>query len=130
MNPTLSSIDKFNYLTSLLESSAAEAVAGLSLTAANYDEAIATLRKRFGNPQLIVNCHMEALLSATAVSSQNDVQGLRKLHNSVEAHIRGLRALGVPAETYGGLLMSVLVNKLPPEVKLIVSRELTERIGT
>ena len=123
-NPTLSSIDKINYLISLLESSAAEAIAGLSLTAANYDEAVATL-KGFGNPQLIVNRHMEALLSVTAISSQNDFQGLRKLHNSVEAHIRGLRALGVPTETYGGLLTLVLVNKLPPEVKLIVSRELT-----
>ena len=65
-NPTLSSVDKFNYLSSLLESSAAEAIAGLTLTAANYDEAIATLKKRFGNSQLIVNRHMEALLNTAA----------------------------------------------------------------
>ena len=37
-NSTLSSIDKFNYLNSLLESTAAEAIAGLTLTSANYDE--------------------------------------------------------------------------------------------
>ena len=119
-NPTLSSVDKFNYLSSLLDSSAAEAIAGLTLTAANYDEAIATL-KRFGSPQLIVNRHMEALLNTAAVSSHQDVKGLRKLHDSVEAHIRGLRALG---SAYGGMLSSVLVNKLPPEIKLIVSRDI------
>ncbi len=124
-NPTLSSVDKFSYLISLLESSAAEAIAGLTLTAANYDEAIATLKKRFGNSQLIVNRHMEALLSIAAIPSHHDIKGLRKLHDSVETHIRGLRALGVPAETYGGLLTSVLVNKLPPELRLIVSREMT-----
>jgi hypothetical protein len=45
-NPVLSGVDKFNYLTSLLESSAAKAIACLTLTAANYDEAIATLKKR------------------------------------------------------------------------------------
>lgn len=53
-NPVLSDIDKFNYLTSLLESAASEAIAGLTLTAANYDEAVATL-KRFGNKQSIIN---------------------------------------------------------------------------
>ena len=39
--------------------------------------------------------------------------------------MRGLRALGVPATAYGGILSSVLVNKLPPEIRLIVSREMT-----
>ncbi len=124
-NPSLSSVDKFNYLTLLVESSAAEAIAGLTITSANYEEAIATLRKRFGNPQLIVNRHMEALLGVTAGSSHLDIKGLRKLHDTVETHVRGLRALGVLAETYGGLLTSVLVNKLPSEIRLIVSREAT-----
>ena len=117
-------MDKFNYLSSLVESSAAQAIAGLTLTAANYDEAIATLKKRFGNPQLIVNRHMEALLNTAAVSSHHDVKGLRKLHDSVEAHIRGLQALGISASAYGGMLSSVLVNKLPPELRLIISREM------
>ena len=124
-NPTLSNVDKFNYLSSLLESSAAEAIAGLSLTDANYDEAIATLKKRFGNSQLIVNRHMEALMSVTSVSSNHDIKRLRKLHDTVEAHVRGLKALGVPAESYGSLLTSVLVNKLPSEIRLVVSRAMS-----
>lgn len=44
-NPTLTSIDKFNYLKSLLESQASEAVSGLTLTSANYEEAISTLKE-------------------------------------------------------------------------------------
>lgn len=35
-NPKLSDIDKFNYLWSLLEHSAREAISGLTLSAANY----------------------------------------------------------------------------------------------
>ena len=100
-------------------------IAGLAITSANYSEAIATLRKRFGNPQLIVNRHMEALLGVAAVPSHLNINRLRRLHDTVEAHVRGLHALGVPAESYGGLLTSVLVNKLPPEIRLIVSRETT-----
>ena len=75
-NPNLSGVDKFNYLISFLESSAAEAIAGLTLTSANYDEAIATLKKRLGNPQLIVNCHMEQLLGVTGLTLHHDIKGL------------------------------------------------------
>ena len=52
-NPGLSEIDKFNYLKSLLEKSAAEAISGLTLTADNYKEAVSILKKRFGNKQQI-----------------------------------------------------------------------------
>ena len=104
-----------------MEPSAAEAITGLTITFANYDEAIANLKKRFGNSQLIV----EEELSVAAVSSRLDIRGLRKLYDTVEAHVRGLCALGVPAESYGGLLTSVIVNKLPSELRLIVGREMT-----
>ena len=42
----------------------------------------------------------------------------------MEAHIRGLRALGISVAAYGSMLSSVLVNKLPPGIRLIVSREI------
>jgi hypothetical protein len=125
-NSALSSIDKFNYLNSLLESAAAEAIAGLTLTSANYEEAVATLKRRFGNKQLIVNRHMDLLLNLEAVASQHNLKGLRQLFDVVESNIRGLRALGVPASSYGGLLSSILISKLPAELRLIVSRELNE----
>ena len=41
----ISNVDKFNYLNSLLEGSAAEAISGLKLTAANYGEAITILKR-------------------------------------------------------------------------------------
>ena len=46
-NPSISDIYKFN--NSLLERTAHEAVSGLTLTSANYHEAILILKKRFGN---------------------------------------------------------------------------------
>ena len=82
-----SSIDKFNSLLA-----AAEAIAGLTPTDANYEEAVATLKRRFGNPQLIINRHMEALLNVTGVIS-----------HYMTVWRRGLKALKVPARSYGGL---------------------------
>ena len=56
-NPDLTDIDKFNYLHSLLEHNAAEAIAGLTLSSSNYEEAIALLKKRFGCKQQLISTH-------------------------------------------------------------------------
>ena len=124
-NPSLSDVDRFNYLKSYLESTAADSIAGLTLTSANYAEAISTLKKRFGNTQLIVNKHMDGLLSLPTVNSHHDVKCLRRLYDAVESHVRGLRALGVRTESYGGMLISIIMSKSPEELRLIVSREIT-----
>ena len=76
-NSKLATIDKFNYLNSLLEKSASEAIAGLVVTNANYEEAIAILKTRFGNKQMIVNKHMDDLINMAPVTSNDDLIGLR-----------------------------------------------------
>ena len=60
LNTTLLAVDKFMYLSSLLEGPAMRAIAGLKISEAN--EAIDILKKRFGNEQLIINHHMDTLL--------------------------------------------------------------------
>ena len=91
-NDNLSDIEKFNYLTSLLERSAREAVSGLALTAANYHKAIDTLNKRFGCKQ-IVNNHMDALLQVEAVVSSPSTRALRRLFDNISCHVRSLISL-------------------------------------
>ena len=116
-------MDKFNYLRSLLENAAYDAIAGLTLSSANYSEAIEILKKRFGNRQIIVSRHMEILLNLSAVPREQDLRGLRRLYNEVEANVRSLKALGVEQDSYGTMLTSVLLTKLPPEIRLIVTRK-------
>ena len=105
---------------------ARQAVSGMSLTAANYDQAILTLKKRFGSKQKIVNKHMDAMLKISSVSSCADVKGLRQLFNQVSSHIRSLEALEVTVDLFRGLLCPVLVTRLPAELQLIVSRNVSE----
>ena len=126
-NPDLSKVDKFNYLRSMVTHVALEAISGLTLTDANYDEAIEILTKRYGNKQLIINKHMEQLLSTEAVTSQHDVRGLRHLYDLVESNVRSLKSLEVQPESYGSLLSSVLMNKLPAELRLIASRKFADQ---
>ena len=120
-----------HYLNSLLEKTDSEAVQGLSLTTANYKEATAIMKSRFGNRQMIISKHMmESLLNMAPVSSNHDLKGLRKIYDLVEEHVSGLKALGVSSESYGSLPPSVLMNKIPQDLRLIVSREIKGETGS
>ena len=119
-------VDKFNYLRSLLRGSARDAISGLMLTEANYAEAISVLKRRFGNKQHIITKRMDVLMNADAVTSPHNVPALRHFHDVVELNVRSLKALGVAAETYGSLLATVLMNKLPNDLRLITSRKIGE----
>ena len=48
-------IDKFNYLRFLICDEANETIAGLTLSAANYFQAIELLKERYRNKQLLIN---------------------------------------------------------------------------
>ena len=125
-NPTLAPIDKFNYLNSLLMKPVLDAISGLSLSASNYEEAIAILKKRFGNKQQIINRHMDILLNVSPVTNQ-DTRKLRELYDTLESHVRSLKSLGIPSNSYGSLLSSIIMNKLPQELRLIISREIKDQ---
>ena len=125
-NPKLAPIDKFNYLNSLLMKPALDAISGLSLTASNYEEAIAILKKRFGNKQQIINRHMDILVNVSPVIDE-DPRKLRELYDTLESHVRSLKSLGLPSGSYGSLLSSIIMNKLPQELRLIISREIKDQ---
>ena len=63
---------------------------------------------------------MDLLLNIDPVTPQHNLKGLRHLYDTVESQVRSLKALGVSADSYGSILSSVFVNKLPEEIRLIV----------
>ena len=121
-NGQLSEIDKFTYLKGLLGGEASTAIAGLSLTQGNYGATIEILKKRFGDEQKIISAHMEMLLKLTPVHNGKETGKLRKLYDEIEVRIRGLQSMGIQADSYGTLLVPVLLSKLPDDVKLEISR--------
>ena len=121
-NASLNEVDKFNYLRSLLEGAVLASVSGLSLTESNYKSAVEILTERFGNKQLSISSHMEALLQLPAVTVITDIKRIRMISDKVAANVRGLEALGIASDTYGSLLVPVMMNKLPEELRLIIIR--------
>ena len=122
-NSKLSEIEKFTYLRSLVEGTAESAIAGLPLTSANYKGALEILQSRFAQKQVIINAHMDTLLNLEPARSMGNIKAVRKVVDSVETHVRGLKALGIDSKQYGTLLVPILMDKLPEEIRLIISRK-------
>ena len=107
-NVSLSDTDKFNYLQSLLEGRARDAISGLSLTDANYTIAVDILQRRFGDKERTIAAHMEDLMSLESVSSDFYLGDLRRLYDKTEGSIRSLDALGVTVESMEPCLLQFL----------------------
>lgn len=73
---------------------------------------------------MIINAHMKGLVKISAVSIDNDLRCLGLLCDEVEA--QALQALEINSESYGKLLIPSLVEKLPPNMPLIISRAMDQ----
>ena len=128
-NQSLSPVLKLEYLKTQCEGAAYQAIAGLELSDSNYEVAIDILKVRFGQRQVILNSHIDALMKINALHGIADVSEVRRFYDTVEIHCRGLQSLGVDPKAYGTVLMNLLLQKLPEEIQLIIGRKLSELHG-
>ena len=119
--PSLSEIQKFNYLKAQLQGDAARTIEGLPLTEMNYRHSISLLKERFGQPHKLVSAHMQALLEMP--NPTNNLVSLQTFYDSIETHTRGLLSLGKTKDTYGDLLVPIILRKLPVEIRKNLARE-------
>ncbi|GBO08570.1 hypothetical protein AVEN_154299-1 [Araneus ventricosus] len=122
-NPSLTRVEKFNYLRSLLIGDAARAISGLNLTNENYDKAVEVLKDRFGQKQAVISAYMNTLLSLQPVRRINDTLGLRNLYDEINNSIRSLESLGIDIDSYGNLLYPILDRCIPVELMLLFNRD-------
>ena len=119
-NVSLSKIDKFNYLRSLLEGAASRAIQGLALSSDNYDSAVEILERRFGKTQQIISAHLEEILKLQPCLTDRP-SSLRFLYDKLSVHVRGLSSLGVSSQEYGSRLIPIIMSKLPNEIWLEIA---------
>ena len=67
---------------------------------------------------------MEGLVKLSPVASDEDLRCLRQLYDQVDSHVRALQALGIDKDSYGKLLVPLLLEKIPMELHLIISRNI------
>ena len=95
------------------------------MTNDNYENALKLLKYRYENNQVIISAHMNALVKLPKVRN-NDIHGLRKLYDYIESNIRNLLSPGIETSTHGTLIATLILEKLPQEIKLIVARNVKE----
>ena len=97
-------------------------IEGLSLTNDNYTKALELLEDLYGNKQAIITAHTKNLLKLRRVESNLDVISLHRLYDDVQAQVRSLQSLGITEENYGTFLAPIIMELLPHEVQLNISR--------
>ena len=106
----------------LLLESARSAIAGFSLTAANYAAAVELLKKRFGKKTAIQRTLVNELLNTRPVFNDSDTVRLRNLYDFVESKYRALQALQVEEQHYSEIVVPVLLERIPDSIRLTITR--------
>ena len=119
----LKDIKKFKYLYSYLEGEAFRTIQDIKLTDKNYPQALEVLRRRYSNKQRIISAHMNELLNMNQVERGSDLQALRRLSDDTESHVRSLQSLDIDDDNYGSFLISFIIERLPHQFKLTISRQ-------
>ncbi|KZS06622.1 Uncharacterized protein APZ42_029869 [Daphnia magna] len=114
---TMSDVRKFDYLKEYLKGEAYLCVENLELTAANYNIAIAELKRVYAKPKALIQTHLCKFDNLAPVRSMTDVSVLRRLQLTVQSHINALETLGVQKDTFGGLLGKKLIKLVPAELQ-------------
>jgi len=111
---SFSGATKFNSLVSKLEGEAKAALLCLTPSNANYTKAKDLLRERYSHSKKVVTAHYKALINLPVSAATRS--SLRSFADQLESHIRGLEALGTAPDSYGVLLVCLLVDKLALDV--------------
>ncbi|XP_006814648.1 uncharacterized protein LOC102810052 [Saccoglossus kowalevskii] len=120
-NPNLEKIQRFQHLHAQLSDEAAHTIEGLTLTNENYDHAIDLLEQRYGQKHKVISAYMKALWDMPKPSG--DFNSLRNFYDTLESYIRGLSSLGKSEESYGDLLVPIVMKKLPPNTRKQIARD-------
>ena len=115
-NLELSDVEKMNYPNGMLKGEAASTISWLPLTEENYRKATQLLKERFHKTQNLTNTCMESLPKIHVPTS--DTKNLREFHDIYETNICGLETLGIMTESYGSLLIPILLKKIPDDTLL------------
>ena len=100
---------------------AGRVIGGFPLSDRNYPHCVKLLKERFGQQYKLVDAHMEALDNVSMPS--NNLTSLQAFYDTIQNHIRALSALDKPPDSYWPLLTTVILSKLPSEIKICMARD-------
>ena len=73
---------------------------------------------------------MQKFVQIPEIQYSNDIKRLRFLCDSVETSVRNLKSLQVETSSYGSLLVPLLNEKLPNDLRVVIARNFENNIWT
>lgn len=110
-NGTIPDINKFHYLRSSLEGSAALVIKSIEFTSQNYEVAWDLLCQRYNNKKILINNHLKALFKIETVAKESH-RSIRYLIDIVTKNLRALETLGQPVDQWDTLIIYLVSTKL------------------
>lgn len=110
-NNTLDDIQRFHYLRSCVQGSAAQIIRAIEFSASNYKAAWDCLLARFNNESVLVYNHVKNIFDIQGMTQESATE-LRRMLDIVSKHLRSLESLGQPVDAWDTLLIYMLTNKL------------------
>ncbi|XP_018405645.1 PREDICTED: uncharacterized protein LOC108781997 [Cyphomyrmex costatus] len=106
----LSNVEKFQYLISAISGDAAKIIESIQLTGQNYSTAWELLQNRYDDPRSLKKKHIECLFKMPVIAKES-AKALRELIDYTSRHLRMLRILGLPTESWDDLVMHMMEDK-------------------
>ena len=121
-NQTLTDVQKFNYLKTLLKGEPARQIAALALTDANYAIAVTQLKDRYDNKRKITSAIFDKFLSQARCIE--NAKATKALVDAGKSCLSGLENCGYTIDTLGQpLLVYLLLSKFSPEARTLWEHE-------
>ncbi|XP_075234998.1 uncharacterized protein LOC142332438 [Lycorma delicatula] len=110
-NQDIDEVHKLYLRQSLKEGSAAKLIDSIDLAAQNYKSAWELLTKRFQNERLIIERHIKALFDYPKLDKDSSF-AIRQMIDETNIHIKALKSLKQPTDTWDTMLVYLLATKL------------------
>lgn len=111
-NNSIPLINKYHYLRSSLENSAAVVIRSIEFTADNYENAWKILCDRYNSKNILINNHLKSLLLSIDPIAKESFKALRYLIDHISKNLSSLHTLGLPTEQWDVLLIFLISAKL------------------
>ncbi|XP_078049864.1 uncharacterized protein LOC144476618 [Augochlora pura] len=113
-NDNLTAVQKLQYLRSTLTGKAAACIKSLETTDSNYLDAIEILKEKFDCPRKTILRHCDAIQNMPRLAKDTP-EAIDEMLDTLNQHLRALKNLGEPIESWNSFLVSTILSKINPE---------------
>ncbi|KYQ49121.1 hypothetical protein ALC60_11735 [Trachymyrmex zeteki] len=113
-NPTLTSVEKLQYLKTNLIGSASHLLKNTALTADNFQKAWDALISFYENKRLLVHSALHSLMSLKRMTKEPSTE-MEQLYTNITQIYRTLETLKRPVQTWDDVFVFIAVQRLDAE---------------